>query len=810
MFCLIHCTVLAALPMLGPLLWAILAFLPQAAFQGLFHPVFQREGLLKPCRDKRRPPGSLSTLLQRSWRRHFTALWMAPLIILAFAGMAHAEDETLPDLTPVVFDPEAPESRPPLQGQTKTRRIPLAQPIPEEQAEALQRVPGGTNLIPESQFKSGRAATLADVLRSQPGVIAGTRGSADEARISIRGSGVDRNYHLRGIRILQDGIPMNMADGNADFQWIEPVAQQNVEVYRGGNALEYGATTLGGAINFVSPTGYTANGIQARVETGSYGYIKGQISSGMVLGDLDYYVSSSAFYQNGFQEHSRSRAQRHTANVGYRLRDDLETRFYGGYVHSLLQLPGNLTEGELYNYPRGAAPNALGFDEQHNVRQAYLANKTAWRIDEDRQLEAGAYWMNHRLDHPLFWNRFFLNGLGVIDTRTNTYGAQLRYVSNQDLWGRGNRFVVGFNPQMSLGDNRRYQNLSGRRRGRGTASSEEFSANFDLFAENQHEVIPNLLLVTGANASYAVRNYEDRFNRNPNGDQARRQDYFSLNPKAGLLYRITPTVQAYANYTRSFEPPTMLEIVQLGGVAGNVRTRDLEPQVAHTLEFGTRGGTRRLAWDAGFYRAWVRNELLTLNDALGNPQGTQNGSRTIHQGVEASLSLVLAEGLFAKTSRFDNLTALSAVGPALAPESPPDQDRLVLRQVYDWMDLRFRDDPVYRANRLPGLPRHLYRAELIYEHPSGFYVQPTLEWSMAEYPVDYANTLSVDPYALLGLRAGYRSRRGWSAFLEFRNLTNKKYPSAVQVIADARTSIAPRVFSPGQGFSVYGGVEFRR
>lgn len=701
----------------------------------------------------------------------------------------------------------APMELPPVTVQSSSAS--LVQPPPDAQAEALKTVPGGANLIDATQYTTGRASTIVDILQRQPGVVIGARGSGDEAKISIRGSGVDRNFHLRGVRLLQDGMPMNQADGNGDFQWIEPLAQRNTEVYRGGNALQYGATTLGGAINFVSPTGYTAPGIQARVETGSFGYVKGQISSGLVLGKLDYYLSGTSFYQNGYQEHSRGSAQRYTGNIGYRFGPDLETRFYGGYINSKLQLPGNLTQGQLRHNPRGAAPNSLDFDERHDRLYAYLSNKTTKRLDEYQQIESTLYWTNQRLNHPLFWNPFFLNGLGVILQRANTYGSGLRYTNSHDVFGQKNHFLLGVSPQMSFSDNQRFQNLSGRGKGSRTADSGEFAANIDLYAENSHFVMKNLALVLGGQASYAVRNYNDRFNRNPNGNQTRNQDYFNVNPKAGLLYQLTPATQVYANYSRSFEPPTMLEIVQLGGIAGNVLTQNLKAQTAHTIEFGTRGALKRLAWDVTFYRSWVRNELLTLNDALGNPRGTINGSRTYHQGVEAGMSLTLAEGLLAKTSARDNLTALPSVGPGLSPMTPLGKDRLVWRQVYDWTYLRFKDDSVYGGNRLPGVPPQLYRSELIYEHPCGFYLQPGLEWSMARYPVDYANTMAASPYAIFGLRTGYRSRRGWSAFVEFRNLTNKRYASAVQVIADARTGSAPRVFSPGQGFSVYGGVELR-
>lgn len=111
---------------------------------------------------------------------------------------------------------------------------------------AMRRIPGGANVIDSETYSTGRASTLQDALGYSPGVFAQSRSGAEETRLSIRGSGIQRTFHLRGIKILQDGSRLNLADGAADFQSIEPLAARYIEVFRGGNALQYGATTLGG------------------------------------------------------------------------------------------------------------------------------------------------------------------------------------------------------------------------------------------------------------------------------------------------------------------------------------------------------------------------------------------------------------------------------------------------------------------------------------------------------------------------------------------------------------------------------------
>jgi hypothetical protein len=65
---------------------------------------------------------------------------------------------------------------------------------------------------------------------------------------------------MRGLTLLQDGIPINLADDNGDFQELEPIFFDHLEVYRGANALRFGSGTLGGAVNGVTPTGIMLRG----------------------------------------------------------------------------------------------------------------------------------------------------------------------------------------------------------------------------------------------------------------------------------------------------------------------------------------------------------------------------------------------------------------------------------------------------------------------------------------------------------------------------------------------------------------------
>jgi iron complex outermembrane receptor protein len=98
---------------------------------------------------------------------------------------------------------------------------------------------------------------------------------------------------------------------------------------------------------------------------------------------------------------------------------------------------------------------------------------------------------------------------------------------------------------------------------------------------------------------------------------------------------------------------------------------------------------------------------------------------------------------------------------------------------------------------------------LRYDHPCGFYFGPNVEWAPESYAIDLANTDAANApgYAILGLRAGYQTRRGFSMFFDARNLTDKHYIATTGVLN--RATPAATAYNPGDGRSFFGGVEFR-
>jgi len=650
----------------------------------------------------------------------------------------------------------------------------LTAPSLEERKEQLARtVPGGVAVVDAEDYKRGRVSTLKDALDFAPGVLIQSRFGAEESRLSIRGSGIQRTFHGRGIWLMQDGMPLNLSDGSFDMQAVEPLSSNHVEVHRGANALQYGATTLGGAVNFISQTGHTASRFQARHEIGSFNTRRAQISSGFVSGDMDVYASISAAQTDGFRDYSGQESLRVSANIGTKLSPNLENRFYLTWVDSQSQLPGALTKAQMEANAQQANAVSVAGRQRRDYQLLRLANRLAYS-DGDNTLALSLFWSWKDLDHPIFQ---------VIDQLSNDLGFDLRYDGHSRLLGLDHDLTAGLGFMYGSTEDNRFANVGGAR-GAPLAVNRTQSMNLSLYFQDQLHLMDTLSFIAGSSVVYANRDLNEEVIFGP--DNTDRQEFWGFSPKLGLLWDITPKSQVYFNASRSFEPPSFGELTAIG--AGFPSLVALKPQTATTLEFGTRGETERAAWDFSYYYAWLDDEMLTLG-VPGNATLTSNAGRTIHQGIEFSLNADLWRNL--------------------ATASQDNYDRLVLRQNFLWNHFSFDDSAAFGDRLLPGIPPYYYRAELLYEHPCGFYFDPNLEWSPHRFAADLARTTFADPYALLGLKLGFKTRKGVSVFIEARNLTDATHSPTTGVVQNARAPGAGAVFFPGDGRAFYAGVEFK-
>ena len=657
----------------------------------------------------------------------------------------------------------------------------------------MNEVPGASNVIDLNTVETGRTSSNTDVLAYQPGVYAQSSGN-DGAKVSVRGSGLNRapGAHGSGLYVMFDGLPLT-GPGGTPYELFEPLWLSRAEVLRGANGFDTGALALGGSINYVTRTGYDATPLQVRYETGSYGYQKRQLSSGQVLGDLDYYISLNDATTDGYQDHTRGSSKGVAANVGYRFNPQLETRFYLRYRETDNQLAGRVTKDQIKHHPRSANPAYVKGDySRPQPGSTWFANKTTMYLDDDSQLETGLVYHDYPMDLREGPNRLKVAYTDVSGT--------LNYKRRDTVFGLESKTTVGLRSTKHLPNSgaSEYVRIPAGNTAAYPAGTKmrDFSyqgSDTVLHAGNDLELMPDLWLTTGMALIYTRR--ESDVSYPDSGGKVSQHDW-DYAPRVGLRYAFNPALQVYGNVSRSVEPPHPWSMiwgspftfpVNNGPATGRQSTPvALHNQTATTLELGGRGDAWFGQWDLAWYYSAIRHELLSVETQAATATqapiiGESNASPTVHQGIEAGLNSLLWEK--------DGIGNVS------------------LRQAYTFSDFHYRNDERFGSNALPGIPRHYYQAEVRYDHAQGFYAGVNTQVA-SRMAVDYANSYHTSSYMLWGATFGYASpKKDWQTWLDLRNLTRQRYAATVTPGYDDNGKDAARS-TPGEGMGAYVGVSY--
>ena len=567
-------------------------------------------------------------------------------------------------------------------------------------------------------------------------------------------------------------MPYRNADGFTDFESLEMLTTESIEVYKGGNALRYGGSTLGGAINLDTKTGYSSSPISLFGQGGSFGFYKTQLESGGTHGASDYYASYGRTSLDGYRQWSAQRRDRVNLHGGYRLSDNTDARAFYFFAHVKEELPGSLTSAVFEADPRSAEPGNVTNRWGRDYSLHHIGLQLRTQISPNQRLEISPYMQYRDIDHPIF---------EVISQISHDYGAELRYENSANLGTLGNRFTLGFQPAYESLLNHQYQNDKGEH-GALTKNQHDRAKNLAVYAEDVVSLTPQFSAVFGLRADHATRETKDFFLSN--GDQSDKRTYDPVSPKIGFIYSVVPEVaQIFANASRSYEPPLLLELNSLT-VPGYVQ---LEGQSAWQYEIGTRGNRIGLSWDFSAYDVELRNEILNINvqpfpGAPFTVPTYRNAPKTRHTGIEAGLSYQLPGSVFVRGDVADHLS---------------------LRTSYTFARYTFVEDPNYKGNDIPGAPRQVLSAEIKYAHPSGFSIAPSVEWIPQSYFLDSPNTVKNNGWTNLSIRADWTTAYGMTLFAAGQNLANRSFSQSAQV-----DNAAGKYYEPADGRSFYAGLRW--
>ena len=660
--------------------------------------------------------------------------------------------------------------------------------VMEKQAitETLSNVPGGTNLISLDDITTSQAS-LAKVLNFEPGIVVQEFfGGNDQPRINIRGSGIQDNPVNRGIQLLYDGLALNQADGSFIIGLLDPEQAKYISVYRGANAMRYGATTLGGAINL-----HTRNAENStpniKLEAGSFGLAKANLALSGNSANWDYHLSAAHYQQDGFRKHSEAKRNNLAFNLGYRSGNWRNTS-YLNLTDNQFNIPFLLTKEQAINNPESTmGEGGTPMDELLNIKirkpfrhskQVRIANKTQYSgLTSVHSL--GLY--GEKVSDS------FKNPLSQSDTDNQNLGLDYSFdYSHQHESYRTTDFLLfvsanyGTMPREFHAVNPVNGSLMHQ-----FADLDQKASNLVLGTQISHELSDSWKALASVQWVNNKREIIDL--KNPgvlDGDF----DYSIANPKLGVIYTYNEQQRYFANYSTSSEAPNFW---QLATVAANpndplntyVFINDLKMQTADTFEIGTQQSWDKINWELSYYYSRVKDELISVvGDFAVNGKTINYDGNTFHQGVELGINGA-EEAVFS------------------------DVDRITAKFIYNFSDFRFRDGP-YEGKRIAGIPFHLIQTELGYQPVNEWYLGANVRWQPQDTWVDHLNTDSVkqDAYFLLGLKSSYQYNKQFNMFIELNNITNETYQTSYAIRGQGAPDLP--TFIPGAGFNVSAGLMF--
>ena len=609
---------------------------------------------------------------------------------------------------------------------------------------------------------------LSESLNRVPGVVVQNRQNyAQDLQISSRGFGSRATFGVRGLRLLADGIPATMPDGQGQAATFSLGSADRIEVMRGPFSSLYG-NAAGGVIQIFTADGPPRPTLSGGALFGDYDTWKLSTQFGGTSGPWNYIGDLSRFQTDGYRAHSWARRDHANAKVKY----DLGDRGMLTVVANVLdqpetQDPLGLTAAEVARDRRQATVNALAFNTRKSVAQSQLGLTYGVPISGSDRFEARVYGGDRQVTQylgiPIVNQLPDTHSGGVVDLDRGYGGVGVRWTHEAKLASGPITASIGFDGDRMAERRQGYINNFGVA-GALKRNEDNTVSNRDFYIQAEWGFAPRWNLLAGARHSRVSFESEDFFITAANPNDSGSIDFSRTTPVGGLSFKLTPAVVLYGNIGKGFETPTFTELAyRPDGTSG--LNFALRPSTSLHREVGIKsrlGESMRLSLAA--FRIDVEDEIVVATNS-GGRSTFRNAAETQRDGFE-----LMWEGRF-----HHGLEAAVA---------------------YTWLDARFKQPfvagvgvpavptVVPAGNRLPGVPPQTLYGEILWRHArSGFHVGVDARHNGQVF-VNDLNSEFAGAYTVWGLRAGLEQRgRAWriTEFVRVDNATDKEYIGSVIV-----------------------------
>lgn len=635
----------------------------------------------------------------------------------------------------------------------------------------LANAPAAVSVVDEQDIQHARQQlALDESLARVPGLFMQNRYNfAQDLRIAIRGFGARANFGIRGIKILVDGIPETLPDGQGSVDTIDIGTTSQVEVIRGPTATLYGNAS-GGVISVTTERPPETPYVETRLSSGEFGFRDIQLKAGGRTDRVGYLVSVSDQEIEGYRELSRHENTQLTGRFDVDLGAGRElSAMIDHSDQPVAQDPGGVSFEQYSTAPRSARDANILYDGGEDLTQSRLGFVYSSEIGDDGELQVRNYYVSRD-----FGNRLPFTDGGQVRFERFFAGGGVNYTHEGVLLDRPNRFMVGLDFDDQDDDRRRYDNLDGTR-GPLVFNQNESVTSQGLFLRDELSLTPDMDFSFGVRFDEVEFDVTDRYLAD--GDDSGTISFSDTSPMLGLSWRLNDRLNFYSRYSTAFETPTTTEFNRPSGGGGF--NQSLAPQQAENIEVGVRATlAERSRYELALYSIDVEDELIP-REVPGSPGRDYyvNAGASKRDGFEASVIL-----------------------------EPTQQIRTTFS--YSYSDFEFEnfvddDGNQFAGNTIPGTSENVLFGEVTYENPRGWYAAFDAMYVDEQF-ADNANTATASSYTIANARLGYERDVGGlvlEPFVGVNNLLDERYVANVRINA-----FGGRYYEAAPDRNVYAGI----
>lgn len=558
--------------------------------------------------------------------------------------------------------------------------IPLVAPrVAAQQPDSAQRLPDIGVTVARTPFRlvapglslsrldadsarRGRTSPSLDALLAfVPGVVARERPDRSlDTRIAIRGAGARANFGVRGVRVMIDGVPATLPDGQTPLTALDLELVDNIEVARGPLAALHGNGSLG-VVGLTTPARFgTGLHIKTAAEFAATSVKASQafVAVGGGGADLGGLVAISRVTDDGTRHHSRAEQWRARAGVEWQAGPTTTLVFRAAAANDpRLDAPGALTLTEFAADPTAASPTSVARNAGKSLTEQRVSLALAQRFGQ-LSLGATAWTLWRTLENPL------------------AAPAPAPASATEGVWVGLDRRVSGARSTLSLPlghgaiasaglDVQTMRDLrTNRRHDAGVVSGPAFLDQVETitelggFAQVSTSLSRHWSIRLGGRHDRIHYDVADHIDAAAGG--VRTMAAWSA---AGALAWSSNGTDAWISVGNAFETPTSTELANTPDGSTGLN-RELDPTRTTSGEIGLRTRFRQASIEVVGFTAASRDAITAVAE-LGGRSYFANVGRTTTRGVEATVAVRPVRALALRGT----VTALDATFGANNPEN---------------------------------------------------------------------------------------------------------------------------------------------